>query len=138
MDPSSRVRLEVALLDADQTAPAPPAAGGERPCLTVLAIAAEPDLRRYVRECLRERTDLCVVEAASVSAAVAIAAAGAPDLLVVDEPEGDAIGALSPLPAIVIVDELPRGAPAWGPRCQLLPRPFTAETLMAEVARLLG
>ena len=54
-DPSPRVRLEVAFLDADQAAPAPapsPAAD-ERACLTVLVVAAEVDVRRYVRECLR-------------------------------------------------------------------------------------
>ena len=143
VDPSPRVRLEIALLDADRTAPAPdsrasPTTSGEPPSLTVLAVAAEADVRRYVRECLRERTDLRVVEAASVSAAIAIAGATSPDLLVVDEPESDAVGALAYLPVIVIVDELPRGVPASGPRCSLLPRPFTAETLMTEVTRLLA
>jgi hypothetical protein len=143
MDPSPRVRLEVALLDADPAAPAPdpsaPQAGnGERPCLTVLAVAAEADLRRYVRECLRERADLRVVEAASVGAAIAIAAESSPALLVVDEPERAVIDALAGLPAIVIVDALSQGAPASRARCRLLPRPFTGETLMAEVTRLLA
>jgi hypothetical protein len=129
MDPSPRVRLEVALLDADPAAPAPdpsaPQAGnGERPCLTVLAVAAEADLR--------------VVEAASVGAAIAIAAESSPALLVVDEPERAVIDALAGLPAIVIVDELSQGAPASRARCRLLPRPFTGETLMAEVTRLLA
>ena len=143
MDPSARVRLEVALLDADQTAPsptphAPAAASGERPCLTVLAVAAEADLRRYVRECLRERADLRVVEAASVTDAVAIAAASAVVLLVVDEPEREVIEKLAGLPAIVIVDELPRRAPDSELSRALLPRPFTADTLMTEVNRLLA
>ena len=61
--------MEVAFLDADQAAPAPapPAALDERTCLTVLVVAAEADLRRYVRECLRERTDLRLLEAATVT-----------------------------------------------------------------------
>lgn len=137
---SSRVRLEVAFLDADQAAPAPvpPAALDERTCLTVLVVAAEADLRRYVRECLRERTDLRLLEAASVAAAVALAAYHALELLVVDEPESDVLVSLSPLRAIVIVDDVPHGAPGVGTRLRLLARPFTAEELVAEVGQLLG
>ena len=57
---SPRVQLEVAFLDGDEAAPAPTPATAlnERLHLTVLVVAAESDLRRYVRECLRERTDL--------------------------------------------------------------------------------
>src|SRR3954470_2960782 len=87
--PSPRVRLEIAFLDADQAAPAPaaPAALDERNRLTVLVVAAEPDVRRYVRECLRERTDLRVLDAETVTAAVMLAAHHSPELLIVDEPE---------------------------------------------------
>src|SRR6185295_10957429 len=58
--PSTRVQLEVAFLDADETGPAPagPVVLDERRRLTVLVVAAEADVRRYVRECLRERVDL--------------------------------------------------------------------------------
>ena len=45
---------------------------------------------------------------------------------------------LSQLRAIVIVDDVPRGAPASGARVRLLARPFTAEGLVAEVGQLLG
>ena len=48
------------------------------------------------------------------------------------------LAALSQLRAIVIVDDVPHGAPASGPRVRLLARPFTAEGLVAEVARLSG
>jgi len=139
-DPSPRVRLEVALLDAEQTAPAPapPAALDERPCLTVLVVAAEADLRRYVRECLRERTDLRLLEAATVIGAVTLAAAWSPDLLVVDEPESGVLVAVSQPRAIVIVDEVPHGASPSGTRVRLLARPFTAEGLIAAVGHLLG
>lgn len=138
--PSPRVRLEVAFLDADQPAPAPapPAELDERTCLTVLVVAAEADLRRYVRECLRERTDLRLLEAATVTAAVTLAADYSPELLVVDEPESDVLVTLSQLRAIVIVDDVPHGAPASGTRLRLLARPFTAEGLVAEVGELLG
>jgi len=139
-DPSPRVRLEVAFLDADQPAPAPalsPAAD-ERACLTVLVVAAEVDLRRYVRECLRERSDLRLLEAPTVDAAVILAASVLPDLLVVDEPERQVLATLSRYRAILIVDDVPRGAPGLGARVRLLARPFTAEKLAAEVTELLG
>jgi hypothetical protein len=132
--------LEVAFLDADQTAPAeaPPAALGEQTCLTVLVVAAEADFRRYVRECLRERTDLRLLEAATVTAAINLAAEHSPELLVVDEPERAVTASLSQLRAIVIVDDVPHGAPGGGTRLRLLAGPFTAEGLVAEVGRLLG
>jgi hypothetical protein len=131
--------LEVAFLDDNQPAPADPtpAALDERTRLTVLVIAAEADLRRYVRECLRERSDLRVLEAATVTAAVALAANCSPALLIVDEPESDVLIPLSQVRAIVIVDDVPHGAPASGTRRRLLARPFTAERLAAEVGRLL-
>ena len=137
--PSSRVRLEVALLDADQAVPfpAPAPAPDEVPCLTALVVAAELDVRRYVRECLRERVDVRVVEAATVAAAVALAADAVPDFLVVDEPERAVVRALSSLRAIVIVDDVRHDAFAPGPRLRLLARPFTAEGLTAEVDRIL-
>ena len=139
-DPSARVRLEVAFLDADQAAPspAPLSAADDGACLTVMVVAAEVDLRRYVRECLRERTDLRLVEAATVKMAVTLAADSSPELLVVDAPERDVLATLSGLRAIVIVDEVPRGTPASGAHVRLLALPFTAERLVAEVSQLLG
>jgi hypothetical protein len=140
MTPSSRVRLEVEFLDADQAAPAPsaPAALDEEMRMTALVVAAEADLRRYVRECLRERLDLRLLEAATVLAAVTLAAYYSLAFLVVDEPESEVLAALPQLRAIVIVDDVPHGAPASGPRRRLLARPFTAEGLLAEVSQLLG
>ena len=131
--------MEVALLDAGRTvdAPAAPAVHDEQPCLTVLVVAAEPDLRQYVRECLRERTDLRLLDAATVSAAVTLAAECAPELLVVDESERAVLAQLRALRAIVIVDDVPRDAAAAGGRVRLLGRLFTAEGLMEEVDRLL-
>lgn len=137
--PSPRVRLEVALLDGDRIVPAPaaPAAHDERSHLTVLIVAAEPDLRQYVRECLRERTDLRVLEAGTVDAAVSLAADGGPDLLVVDESERAVLAQLTHLRAIVIVDDVPHDSAGPGGRVRLLARPFTGQQLMEEVGRLL-
>jgi hypothetical protein len=50
----------------------------------------------------------------------------------------DVLVALSQLRAIVIVDDVPPGAPGVGTRLRLLARPFTAEGLVAEVGQLLG
>ena len=138
--PSPRVQLEVAVLDADQAAaaPAPPSALDDRTRLTVLVVAAEADLRQYVRECLREHSDLRLLEAATVAAAVALAAHEPPDLLIVDEPERGALALLPHVRTICIVDEVPHDAAAPGARVRLLARPFTAERLMDEVGRLLG
>ena len=137
--PSPRVQLEIALLDADQAtaAPAPPAALDERTRLTLLVVAAEADLRQYVRECLREHTDLRLLEAGTVAAAITLAAHEPPDLLIVDEPERGALALLPHVRTICIVDEVPHGARPTGGRVRLLVRPFTAEGLVAEVRRLL-
>ena len=104
----------------------------------MLVVAAEADLRRYVRECLRERTDLRVLEAASVDAALALAARHPPELLVVDEPERDVLAARSQRRAILLVDEVPHGTSASGTHLRLLARPFTAAELVAEVGTLIG
>ena len=138
--PSPRVRLEVAFLDADQAAPAPapPAALDELAHLTVLVVAAEADLRRYVRECLRERTDLRVLEASTVAAAVTLAASSSTEFLIVDEPEREVLAALPELRAIMLVDDVPHGLAASRGRIRLLARPFTAGGLMEEVSQLLG
>jgi hypothetical protein len=137
--PSPRVRLEVAFLDADQPASLPAAQPpDERTGLTVLVVAAEADFRCYVRECLRERPDLHLLEASTVAEAVSLAAGESPEFLIVDHPERDVLTTLSEPRAIVIVDDVPRGAPATGARIRLLARPFTAERLVAEVTLLLG
>ena len=140
--PSSRVRLEAALLDADWAAPvsadANAALPNERVCSTVLVVAAESDLRRYVRECLRERPALHVVEASTVPAALALAARFERACLVVDEPERRVLDALPSHAAVLLVDDVPRDASGAATRLRLLGRPFTARDLVAELDRLLG
>ena len=136
---SPRVQLEVAFLDADQVEDAPDRsqATGEHPYLTVLVVAAEPDVRRYVRECLRERPDLLLVEAASVAAAIAIATHGATQALIVDAHEAEVVAVLAHIRGVVLVDEVPRTATPSGARLRLLARPFTAAALVAELDQLL-
>jgi hypothetical protein len=131
--------LEVAFLDADRAAPAQAsqATVDEHMRRTVLVVAAEADFRGYVRECLRERVDLRVLEAATVTAAVALATERSPDVLVADEPESDIVATLWKVRAIVIVDDVPRDEVALEARVRLLARPFTAEGLLAEVGELL-
>ena len=138
MKGSSRVQLEVAFLDAQRLAPAPTdsAARDEQTCQLVLVVAAESDFRHYVRECLRERTDFILIEAATVATAVALAANFSLGFLIVDEPEHSVVTALSQLRAIVIVDDVPRGAPLSATRVRLIARPFTAEGLGAEIRLL--
>jgi len=132
---SPRVQLEVAFLDGDQAAPLP--AGDEPGAVTVLVVAGEADVRRYVRECLRERSDLRLLEAATIAAALPLAAESPPRLVIVDEPERDVLVRLPASRAIVIVDDVPHGSPTTGARIRLMARPFTAERLVAEVAQLL-
>jgi hypothetical protein len=135
--PSARVQLEVAILAADQLAPVPEPATSHAPAQqTVLVVAAEADLRRYVRECLRERPDVRVVEAATVAAAAIVATGDAPQLLIVDEPEREILAVLSRIRAILVVDDLPPHARPEA-RLRRLVRPFTAEKLLVEVGRLL-
>jgi hypothetical protein len=138
--PSARVRLEVAFLDADADAPAPgPSTHDERPCLTVLVVAAEADVRRYVRECLRERADVRVIEAGTAAAAVALAESYPPDLVIVDGLPSAVLSAPHAASrAIVIVDDLPSDTSTPAANVRLLTRPFTAEGLLAEVRQLLG
>jgi hypothetical protein len=137
---SSRVQLEVSFLDDDQAALAPDDSGvtEERQRVTVLVVAAESDLRRYVRECLRERTELRVLDAATVAGGIEVAARESPMLLVVDEPERDVLVALPEVRAIVIVDDVPRETTVSGVRHRQIARPFSREGLLAEVGLVLG
>ena len=132
--PSARVRLEIAFLDDSDTQPRNETADDGRPRLAVLVVAADADVRRYVGECLRPRTDLRVSEAPNIRAATERANVTPPDLVIVDERDG--LEGLSHLRAIVLVDEIPYGA-ATASRIRLLTRPFSAEQLASEVEHLL-
>ena len=136
---SARVRLEVAFLDADETppAPAPLSTHDERPQLTMLVVASESDVRHYVRECVVRLAGVRVLEAATAAAGVAVAASHALDLGIIDESEMAGLAALADLSTIVLVDEIPHGAPPV-PRRRLLARPFSAADLIAEIGKLMA
>jgi DNA-binding NtrC family response regulator len=139
-NPSAGVRLEVAILAADQAAPAAASdvanAAGTR--LTVLVVAAEADARWYVRECLRDHADVRVLEAASVAAALTLDAQAAPQLLIVDAPMSELLVALPLARALVIVDNEPRREQAADARVRFLARPFTADQLVSAVSAATG
>lgn len=134
-NPSAVVRLEVAILAADQTtsADAPVVARDEPVRLTVLVLAAEADIRRYVRECLRDCLDVRVLDAASIAVALTLEAQAAPQLLIVDAPQSGVLVALPRVRALVIVDDEPHREQLAGARVRFLARPFTADQLVAEV-----
>ena len=137
--PSPGVRLEVAILsDQATTAPMASVTTSEPTGVTILVVAPEADVRRYVRECLRDRHDVRILEAETVTAALTIAAQESPALLVVDAAESEVRATLLRFRAILIVDEVPRQARSFGPRIRFLTRPFTGVGLAAEVGRLLA
>ena len=133
------MQLEVALL-ADQAGPGEGSttARDEHTRLTVLVVAAEPDFRHYVRECLRERADLRLLDAATITVAADVATSNAPGLLVVDDPEREVLVEMPRVRAIIVVDEVAHGQASAGTHVRLLPRPFTAKELLAEVQGILG
>ena len=136
--PSSRVRLEVALLVGDQAVPNKSAAvAGETWCRTVIIVAAEPDVRRYVGECLRDRVDLRTIEAGTMAAAIDAAAQGSPSLLIAEASEREVAAMLPRCPVILLVDDVPHGVTP-GERVRLVQRPFSADQLVAEVDRVLS
>jgi CheY-like chemotaxis protein len=135
---SPRVRLEVEILSADQAAPAPaPVPAGGAGVRGVLIVAADPDVRRYVRHCLRDRTDWRVLEASTVTDALAVAGRESADLLIVDAPEARGVSAMPGMRAVLMADDEPERS-ASGDRVSVLLRPFTAEQLVGVVARMLG
>lgn len=136
--PSARVRLEVAFLD-DGNAPAPtPAAQGGPARFTVLVVSPEPDVRRYIVECLRGRGDLGLLEAPTLGAATAVLANAQADVLIIEGLEEEAPGQLPALRTIVIVDDVPYGAGESEAHIRQLSRPFSAGQLVAEMNQLLS
>jgi len=136
--PSARVRLEVDILGSEPGAPSPAAAPvRDDACRGVLVVSADGDVRRYIRESLRDRVDLRVLEAATVHDARRLAEHTAASLVITDIPEARGFVVSLPVPAIVITDDSTDGMPATT-EYVALPRPFTAEGLAAVVARLLG
>ena len=133
--PSARVRLEVASLDDSGSRPPEQTIGDERPRLSVLVVAAEADVRHYIGECLRARSDLRVYQASNARAAAELANTTPLDFVIAGRSDG--LEALAHLRTIVLVDEVPYGTATVTPRVRLLSRPFSAEQLATEVDQLL-
>jgi len=117
----------------------------------VLVMAAEADMRTYVRRCLAQVASIQVMEAPDAQGMRGIARAMQPNLIVVDvdgEPAGSAVDRmlgrqpeLADVPMIVITDEAPGndyGTIGSGTAsAAILVKPFNARRLCAEVHRLL-
>ena len=117
----------------------------------VLVVAAEADMRTYVRRCLAQVTSIQVMEAPDVPGMRGIARAMPPNLIVVDvdgEPAGSAVDRmlggqpeLVNVPVLVITDETPgsdRETIGSGTASRaILVKPFNSRRLCAEVHRLL-
>jgi hypothetical protein len=129
------VRLEVELLASDPGPLPVPALADQHQRHTLLVVAGDADVRRYVRECLRDRADLRVLEAAGIQMAIRLAALQPPTLLIVDGPDAGVLDTFADVGAILIADDLPRQA-VPNARVTALARPFGARELQAIVDRL--
>ena len=136
--PSARVRLEVELLASDEPAALPAPVLGDRPQrYTVLIVAGDADVRRYVRECLHDRADLHLLEASAVAMAGPLATLHRPDLLIVDARDVAVLSAIAAVRAVLIADDLSSDAPPKG-RIVRLMRPFGGQELEASIEVLLS
>ena len=134
---SPRVRLEVDLLASDHPTPLPvPAVGDRREQHTVLIVAGDADVRRHALECLRDRNDLRVLEAAPIAMARRLATLESPELLIVDAPELRVLDAIENVRAVLMVDDMTR-ADTRDPRIAILARPFSRQDLESIVDSLL-
>ena len=135
--PSPRVRLEVELLASEQPVELPaPAAGDLRQPHTVLVVVGDIDVRQYVRECLRDRIDLQVFEAATVAIAEQLVALYPPQILIVDARSVAVLRVIADVRAVVIADDVSPPASADG-RVVTLLRPFGGQDLEALIDELL-
>jgi hypothetical protein len=135
--PSARVRLEAAFLDDEEAATSGRAVRDAPARFTLLVVAPDVEVRRYVGECLRTRSDLRLLDAPTTEAGVALATHDAPDLIVVEESEQEILLRLTDTRAVVMVDDLSYGASIVRAGVHTLTRPFSAEQLLAAVGRLL-
>lgn len=136
--PSARVRLEIDILGSEPGNPRPSGAPiHDDTCRVVLVVSADGDVRRYIRESLRDRMEILVLEAATVPDARQVAEHTAPNLVITDISVARGLAGSRAVPAILITDDSIDGVPP-APECVVVPRPFTAERLATLAARLLG
>ena len=140
--PSARVRLEIDILAGEHAVPAPVASDGgslREDARTVLVVAADADLRRYITDCLRPVGGLRLLEASRAGDARALLTHDAPHLVVVDAPERAILAALRDTPVILLANAVRRVDPLieQGRLVPLAP-PFTPAHLTALAVRLLA
>jgi DNA-binding NtrC family response regulator len=139
---SPQVQLEIAILAAEMAAPAH-APAAQPHARSVLIIAADADLRRYIADCLSENRELHVAAAGSVADAVVCAQQQPPQLILVDAPNVHTREQFHGTCTIVVVDELPAAAQRVSDASTTAPvayitRPFNARSLLELVDRLLA
>jgi hypothetical protein len=135
---SPRVRLEVDLLASDHPAPLQaPTSSDRREQRTLLVVAEDADVRRHVLECLRDRTDLHVLEADSIAMAKRLAVLERPVLLIVDAPDAAILDAIVDVRSVVMGDDIaPRAMRVE--RITTLARPFSGRDLESLVDWLMS
>jgi DNA-binding response OmpR family regulator len=152
---SDRVRLEVSILasGSNDTAAVDEQTGEPASYRTVLVVAADSDMRSYVRGCLRHHERIRVVEVTDGEAALAATRLTLPDVVIIDMAHrgtaatvlGSARQArrvLTRVPLIVITDDEPDdgGAQILGGAALalILVKPFNAQQLCGRVEDLLS
>ena len=139
--PSARVRLEAELLTTQLAADRPINAGeaaveNAGRVRTVLLVAADAELRHYVRECVHDVPQVRLIEASSPVDALEMTRRTMPNALIVDRSAASLLTSLADVRAIVITDEPGGITLRRGARLVLLSEPFRRESLALEVERL--
>lgn len=130
------MQLEVDLLASEQPVSLPaPVPGDHHTRHVVLVVAGDPDVRRYVCECLRDRADLLVLEASTVPMATRLASVHSVKLLIVDATEARVLDELVDVRAVLLGNDVPQQAGS-SVRITALAQPFGAQDLRALVDRL--
>src|SRR5262245_30926521 len=135
---SDRLQLEIALLAAAANEPSDDRIAASEPSRTVLLAVSDADLREYIRQCLRQRTDLRVVEPQPGDDPLNVGRRQSVALVIADaSPDGAA--PLNRPPLLLIGDEPPEALPVHeGAGMAFLRQPFNARRLLDVVASLLG
>jgi hypothetical protein len=138
-DYAARVRAQIARLAAHHAAiaavtPAVPS----QALKSVLVVARCEQVRRIVREGLRDSPWARVVEAVSVADGVEQVAREHPDLLVVDAPEAEVLHASGTSRYILVAGEVPRSGQIPGQPLALVARPLRPQRVVERVLALLA
>jgi len=135
---SDRLQLEIALLAAAATEPSDDGIAAGEPGRTVLLAVGDADLREYIKQCLRQRADLRVVEPQPGDDPLNIGRRQ-PVALVIADGSPDRAAPVNRTPLLLVGDELSEALPVReGAGIAFLVQPFNTRRLLDVVARLLG